>query len=41
MVRSARHDVENLGDEIKGDVFVKEVAHGIDEDCVGLLPAEG
>jgi len=37
----AGHDVENFLDEIEGDIFMKEVAHGVDEDGARLFPAEG
>jgi hypothetical protein len=37
----ARHDVEYLEDEVEGDIFVEEVAHGIYEDYARAAPSEG
>lgn len=39
-MRSLAHNVKDFRDEIEGDTVVKKVAHRIDEDCLGLLPAE-
>ena len=41
MLWGAGHDVEDFLDEIEGDVFMEEVAHGVDEDGAGFFPAEG
>jgi len=38
-VRAAHH-IEDLLDEVDGHVFVEEVAHGVDEDDLRLLPTQ-
>ncbi len=40
MVRGSPHNIKDFQDELQRDVFVKEVAHGINKDCSRLLPAE-
>ena len=40
MVRGAAHDVKDFQYELQRDIFVEKVAHGIDEYCSGLLPAQ-
>ncbi len=41
MTLGTGHYIEDLLDELEGDVFMKEVAHGIDEDAAGLSPVQG
>ena len=41
MLWGAGHDVEDFLDEIEGDVFMEEVAHGVDEDGAGFFPVQG
>jgi hypothetical protein len=40
MLRTERHDGENLVDPFVRHVFVEEIGHGVDEDLAGLFPAQ-
>ena len=40
MVRGLDHDGKDLADEVRIYASVKKVAHGVDEDCPRLSPAQ-
>ena len=40
MLRGSGYNVEDPGYKIERDIFVKEIAHGVDENGAGLFPIE-